>query len=80
MFIGTALWKFFDLITLFLLVTYPRVCKWNSFSVEVSIWVSIEGSIFEMNTFALKPKFGPKGPSDTTTEERAAHHFLKKIM
>ena len=33
-----------------------------------------------MNEFALKPKFCPKGPTERTTEESAAHHFLIKIV
>ncbi len=60
------------------MLEYRRFCKWIWFSVKSSIPVSTQGSIFEKNTSVLKTKNCPKGPSETTTEESAAHHVLAK--
>ena len=40
--------------------------------------MSFQRYIFENYTFALKPKFCPKGPSERRTEESAAHHLQVK--
>ena len=56
--------------TFMLMIKHCGFCKRYSFSMILSILESIQGSIFEMNTFALKPKFCPKGPSERTISNR----------
>ena len=41
--------------------------------------MSIVMETFENDTFALKPMFCPKGPTERTTEKRAAHHVFAKL-
>ena len=70
--------ELFNLKQFSLVVQYCRFCKWLYFSTIPSSLVSTQGTIFEINTFALKPNICPKGPSERTTEESAAHHVLAK--
>ena len=69
----------FELNTFIWMIKHCRCCKRHSFSMILSILESIQGSIFEMNTFALKLMFCPKGPPEKRQRRVLRTIFFSKL-
>ena len=65
--------------TFILILKHRRFCKRDWFSMKLSILHSKCWHIFEMNTFALKLNFCPKGPSEKRQRRMLRIIFSSKI-